>query len=57
MPFALIAQQRQQMSYDSNRQDAHFSVGDLERVWKPDRKVRLPEKLLRRYFGPYKFVR
>lgn len=55
--FTLVSQQRQQAVYDKKHRNAMFSAGDLVWVWKPERKVGLSEKLLRRYFGPYRILR
>lgn len=52
----------QQQDYDAGRYNAHrrvvtFETGDRVWVWTPIRKRGLSEKLLRRYFGPYRVLR
>lgn len=43
--------------YDERHRPVTYKVGDLVWVYTPVRKVGLSEKLLRRYFGPYKVTR
>lgn len=43
--------------YNLRRRDEHFNPGDLVWVWTPIRRRGLSEKLLKRYFGPYKVLR
>ena len=43
--------------YNLRRRDAEYRPGDLVWVWTPIRRRGLSEKLLRRYFGPYKIQR
>lgn len=52
----------QQQSVDANRynlqrRDIHFTPGDRVWVWTPVRRRGLTEKLMKRYFGPYKILR
>lgn len=55
--YTLISQSNQKARYDSAHTDPLYRLGDLVWVWKPDRKVGLSEKLMRRYFGPYEVIR
>jgi hypothetical protein len=41
---------------DPKRREVTYNVGDLVRVFYPTRKVGLSEKLLMRWFGPYKVI-
>ncbi|KAM7288648.1 uncharacterized protein ISCGN_028848 [Ixodes scapularis] len=43
--------------YNLRRRDVHFQPGDRVWVWTPMRRRGLSEKLLKRYFGPYKVLR
>ncbi|KAM7296834.1 DDE-type integrase/transposase/recombinase [Ixodes scapularis] len=43
--------------YDLRRRDVEFQAGDRVWVWTPVRHRGLSEKLLKRYFGPYKVIR
>lgn len=43
--------------YNLRRHHTEYQPGDLVWVWTPIRRRGLSEKLLRRYFGPYKVVR
>ncbi|KAM7288282.1 Transposon Ty3-I Gag-Pol polyprotein [Ixodes scapularis] len=43
--------------YNLRRRDVHFQPGDRVWVWTPIRRRGLSEKLLKRYFGPYKVLR
>ncbi|GBO41287.1 hypothetical protein AVEN_83770-1 [Araneus ventricosus] len=52
----LEAQQRDKDRYDSKHRDVSYNPGDLVWVFTPVRKVGLSEKLLKRYFGPYRVV-
>lgn len=53
--------QRQQSSdaarYNKHRRAVYYEPGDAVWVWTPVRQRGRSEKLLRRYFGPYKVVR
>jgi hypothetical protein len=50
-------QDLQQTIYNETHPSVMFHPGDLVWVWFPARRVGLAEKLLRKYFGPYKIVR
>lgn len=50
-------QQRDARRYNLRRNDAQYQPGDQVWVWTPIRQRGRSEKLLRRYFGPYKVVR
>ncbi|GBN27531.1 Transposon Ty3-I Gag-Pol polyprotein [Araneus ventricosus] len=52
----LEAQQRDKDRYNSKHRDVSYNPGDLVWVFTPVRKVGLSEKLLKRYFGPYRVV-
>lgn len=43
--------------YNRRRHDVHYAPGDRVWVWFPIRRRGLSEKLLHRYFGPYRVVR
>lgn len=43
--------------YNLRRREQDFAPGDRVMVWTPIRRRGLSEKLLRRYFGPYKITR
>ena len=43
--------------YDKKHRVVQFQPGDLVCIWTPRRHVGLSEKLLRRYFGPYKVLK
>lgn len=43
--------------YNLRRRDQEYALGDRVMVWTPVRRRGLSEKLLRRYFGPYKVTR
>ncbi|KAK8779773.1 hypothetical protein V5799_018887 [Amblyomma americanum] len=43
--------------YNLRRRNAEYKPGDQVWVWTPIRRRGLSEKLLRRYFGPYKVLR
>lgn len=53
-------QQQQQLDahrYNLRRRDVRYAPGDKVWVWTPIRVRGLSEKLLRRYFGPYRVLR
>ncbi|GBN68623.1 hypothetical protein AVEN_54881-1 [Araneus ventricosus] len=52
----LEAQQSDKNRYDYKHHDVSYNPGDLVWVFTPVRKVSLSEKLLKRYFGPYRVV-
>lgn len=43
--------------YNKGRRNVEYRPGDLVWVWTPIRRRGLSEKLLRRYFGPYRVLR
>ncbi|GBL61171.1 Transposon Ty3-I Gag-Pol polyprotein, partial [Araneus ventricosus] len=53
----LDAQAVDKRRYDERHRPVNYNVGDLVWVFTPVRKVGLSEKLLRRYFGPYRITR
>ncbi|GBO31512.1 Transposon Ty3-I Gag-Pol polyprotein [Araneus ventricosus] len=53
----LDAQVVDKRRYDERHRPVSYNVGDLVWVFTPVRKVGLSEKLLRRYFGPYRITR
>ena len=53
----LKAQQKDKILYDSRHRDVLYNPGDLVWIFTPVRKVGLSEKLLKRYFGPYRVVK
>ncbi|GFY65584.1 uncharacterized protein TNIN_248901 [Trichonephila inaurata madagascariensis] len=44
-------------AYDARHRSVSYRPGELVWVFTPVRKVGLSEKLLKRYFGPYRVVR
>ncbi|WP_316399454.1 DDE-type integrase/transposase/recombinase [Bradyrhizobium sp. 33ap4] len=50
-------QSRDAHRYNLRRREVRFAPGDLVWVWSPIRRRGLSEKLLKRYFGPYKVLR
>lgn len=52
----LDSQATDKRRYDARHRPITYNVGDLVWVFTPVRKVGLSEKLLRRYFGPYRIV-
>ncbi|UYV79019.1 hypothetical protein LAZ67_17000657, partial [Cordylochernes scorpioides] len=53
----LKAQEKDKSRYDKSHRPVQYRAGDLVWVYTPVRKQGLSEKLLKRYFGPYKVVR
>lgn len=53
----LQMQEKDRQRYDSRHRAVHYKVGDMVWIFIPYRKVGLSEKLLKRYFGPYKVLR
>ncbi|GBO18103.1 Transposon Ty3-I Gag-Pol polyprotein, partial [Araneus ventricosus] len=51
------AQASDKRRYDARHRSVSYKIGDLVWVYTPIRKVGLSEKLLRRYFGPYRITR
>ncbi|UYV66779.1 hypothetical protein LAZ67_4002838, partial [Cordylochernes scorpioides] len=53
----LQAQSKDKERYDKKHQEVTYKEGDLVWVLTPVRTVGLSEKLLKRYFGPYRVIR
>ncbi|UYV67511.1 hypothetical protein LAZ67_5001024 [Cordylochernes scorpioides] len=53
----LKAQAIDKERYDSRHKPVYYDVGDLVWVFTPVRKVGLSEKLLKKYFGPYRITK
>ncbi|UYV72561.1 hypothetical protein LAZ67_9003705, partial [Cordylochernes scorpioides] len=53
----LKAQEKDKSRYDKSHRPVQYRAEDLVWVYTPVRKQGLSEKLLKRYFGPYKVVR
>ncbi|UYV71173.1 hypothetical protein LAZ67_8002033, partial [Cordylochernes scorpioides] len=53
----LQAQSKDKERYDKKHQEVTYKEGDLVWVFTPVRTVGLSEKLLKRYFGPYRVIR
>ncbi|UYV63208.1 K02A2.6-like, partial [Cordylochernes scorpioides] len=53
----LQAQSKDKERYDKKHQEVTYKEGDLVLVFTPVRTVGLSEKLLKRYFGPYRVIR
>ncbi|UYV63828.1 K02A2.6-like, partial [Cordylochernes scorpioides] len=53
----LKAQEKDKARYDSKHEAMDYNVGDLVWIFIPIRKVGLSEKLMKRYFGPYRVAR
>ncbi|UYV64787.1 hypothetical protein LAZ67_3001966, partial [Cordylochernes scorpioides] len=53
----LKAQEKDKARYDSKHEAMDYNVGDLVWIFIPIRKVGLSEKLMKRYFGPYRVTR
>jgi len=53
----LKAQEKDSQRYDSRHRMVNYKPGDLVWIFTPVRKVGLSEKLLKKYFGPYKVLR
>jgi hypothetical protein len=53
----LDSQATNKRRYDKRHRPVNYNIGDLVWVFTPVRKVGLSEKLLRRYFGPYRITR
>lgn len=52
----LASQQTQVIRYNDKHRQVNYCVGDLVLVWSPVRVVGRSEKLLSRYFGPYRIT-
>ncbi|UYV77009.1 hypothetical protein LAZ67_14002807, partial [Cordylochernes scorpioides] len=53
----LKAQEKDKARYDSKHEAMDYNVGDLVWIFIPIRTVGLSEKLMKRYFGPYRVTR
>ncbi|UYV61801.1 hypothetical protein LAZ67_1006658, partial [Cordylochernes scorpioides] len=53
----LRSQENNKYHYDQVHRSVEYRVGDLVWVFTPVRKTGLSEKLLKKYFGPYKITR
>ncbi|UYV67035.1 K02A2.6-like, partial [Cordylochernes scorpioides] len=53
----LKAREKDKARYDSKHEPMDYNVGDLVWIFIPIRKVGLSEKLMKRYFGPYRVTR
>lgn len=53
----LKSQETDKRRYDEKHRPVCYSIDDLVWVFTPIRKVGLSEKLLKRYFGPYRVIR
>ncbi|UYV66458.1 hypothetical protein LAZ67_4001743 [Cordylochernes scorpioides] len=53
----LRSQERDKSRYDQSHRPVHYQTGDLVWVFTPVRRQGLAEKLLKRYFGPYRVNR
>ncbi|UYV83886.1 hypothetical protein LAZ67_X000509, partial [Cordylochernes scorpioides] len=51
------AQETNKLNYDARHKGKVYQPGDLVWIFTPIRRVGLSEKLLRRYFGPYKVIK
>ncbi|UYV63848.1 hypothetical protein LAZ67_2005815, partial [Cordylochernes scorpioides] len=50
-------QERMKKNYDKKHVERSYEPGELVAVWTPIRKIGKCEKLLRKYFGPYKILK
>ncbi|UYV76768.1 K02A2.6-like [Cordylochernes scorpioides] len=50
-------QERMKRNYDKKHNERIYEPGHLVAVWTPVRKIRKCEKLLRKYFGPYRILK
>jgi hypothetical protein len=55
--WTLMAQQKDRGRYDTTHRTVSYQPGDLVWIITPILKVGLSEKLLKRYFGPYKVLK
>ncbi|UYV64560.1 K02A2.6-like [Cordylochernes scorpioides] len=53
----LKAQEKDKARYDSKHEAMDYNIGDLVWIFIPIRKVGLSEKVMKRYFGPYRVTR
>ncbi|UYV73410.1 hypothetical protein LAZ67_10003088 [Cordylochernes scorpioides] len=50
-------QERMKKNYDKKHMERSYEPGELVAVWTPIRKIGKCEKLLRKYFGPYRLLK
>ncbi|UYV67068.1 K02A2.6-like [Cordylochernes scorpioides] len=50
-------QERMKKNYDKKHMERSYEPGELVAVWTPIRKIGKCEKLLRKYFGPYRILK
>ncbi|UYV72886.1 hypothetical protein LAZ67_10001072, partial [Cordylochernes scorpioides] len=50
-------QERMKKNYDKKDMERSYEPGELVAVWTPIRKIGKCEKLLRKYFGPYRILK
>ncbi|UYV63268.1 hypothetical protein LAZ67_2003589 [Cordylochernes scorpioides] len=50
-------QERKKKNYDKKHMERSYELGELVAVWTPIRKIGKCEKLLRKYFGPYRILK
>ncbi|UYV61596.1 hypothetical protein LAZ67_1005488, partial [Cordylochernes scorpioides] len=50
-------QERMKKNYDKKHVERSYEPGELVAVWTPIRKIGKCEKLLRKYFGPYRILK
>ncbi|UYV76779.1 hypothetical protein LAZ67_14002000 [Cordylochernes scorpioides] len=50
-------QERRKSTYDKKHMERSYEPGELVAVWTPIRKIGKCEKLLRKYFGPYRILK
>ncbi|UYV71437.1 hypothetical protein LAZ67_8003186, partial [Cordylochernes scorpioides] len=50
-------QERMKKNYDKKHMERSYEPGELVAVWTPVRKIGKCEKLLRKYFGPYRILK
>ncbi|UYV78164.1 hypothetical protein LAZ67_16000346 [Cordylochernes scorpioides] len=50
-------QERMKKNYDKRHMEKSYEPGELVAVWTPIRKIGKCEKLLRKYFGPYRILK
>ncbi|UYV80241.1 K02A2.6-like [Cordylochernes scorpioides] len=50
-------QERMKNNYDKKHMERSYEPGELLAVWTPIRKIGKCEKLLRKYFGPYRILK
>ncbi|UYV82801.1 hypothetical protein LAZ67_22000913, partial [Cordylochernes scorpioides] len=50
-------QERMKKNYDKKHMEKSYEPGELVAVWTPIRKIGKCEKLMRKYFGPYRILK